>query len=70
MKVFKWQNLVFITNLFYIPEVVKPLVGPFPCTDTNSIKYIGEFDDEGKPHGPGTITNYLKPELLAQNPKL
>ena len=50
--------------------MVKPLVGPFPCTDINSVKYIGELDDEGKPHGLGTITNYLKPEVLAKNPKM
>ena len=49
--------------------MVKPLVGPFPCIDINSVKYIGELDDDGKPHGPGTITNYLKPEVLAKNPK-
>ena len=59
----------FIPNHIYIPEVVKPLVGPFPCIDINSVKYIGELDDDGKPHGPGTITNYLKPEVLAKNPK-
>ena len=50
--------------------MVKPLVGPFPCTAfTNSVKYIGELNKEGIPHGPGTITNYLKPEVLAKNPK-